>query len=96
MYAAISPRDVAAGLLRDEGTVEILDSNGVAMTTVSLERYLSRHPDTMVIEVRDGTHAAGVLANRVRMSRCLDMTLSLFDREVSLDTRIDLGQEGRR
>ena len=42
MYAAISPRDYAVGLLRDEDEiVQILDRAGVPVRSISAERYLS-------------------------------------------------------
>jgi tetratricopeptide (TPR) repeat protein len=94
MYAAISPRDCAAGLLCDRGGgVQLLDRAGVAATSISVERYLSRHPDTSVVEVRDGKHTVNVLAERATMSMCLDMTLLLFDRDVSVQTRQELALE---
>ncbi len=66
MYAAISPRDCAVGLLRNEdGVVQFLDRAGVQVSSISAERYLSRHPDTLVVDVRDGKHAVDVLDVKV-------------------------------
>jgi tetratricopeptide (TPR) repeat protein len=47
----------------------------------------------MVVDVRDGKHAVNVLAERAAMSLCLDMTLLLFDRDVSVPTRQELATE---
>ena len=80
MYAVISPRDHEAGLLCDEnGRVRVLDLAGARARSQSVARYFSRHPDTMVVEVRDGTHAVEVLGERATMSMCLDMALLLFE-----------------
>ena len=94
MYAAISPRDHVVGLLQDEGAwVQILDRAGVPASTVSAERYISRHPDTLVVDVRDGRQAVELLAERSTRSMCLDLTLLLFDRDVSVQTRQELAME---
>lgn len=94
MYAAISPRDHVVGLIQDEGAwVQILDRAGLPASTVSAERYISRYPDTLVVDVRDGRHALDVLAERSTRSMCLDMTLLLFDRDVSVQTRQELAKE---
>ncbi|KKK71026.1 hypothetical protein LCGC14_2918080, partial [marine sediment metagenome] len=97
MHAAISPRDCAVGLLRDEGgVVQVLDCAGVPVRSISAETYLSQHPDTLVVDVRDGKHAVDLLAERATMSMCLDMTLLLFDRDVSVQTRQELAMELNR
>jgi len=97
MYAAISPRDCAVGLLRKEdGLVHVLDYAGVPVRSMSAERYLSQHRDTLVVDVRDGKHAADILAERSTMSMCLDMTLLLFDRDISGQTRQELAVELNR
>ncbi|MBI2481835.1 MAG: hypothetical protein HYV60_25275, partial [Planctomycetia bacterium] len=93
MYAAISPRDHVVGLFQDEGAwVQLLDREGASASTVSTERYISRYPDTLVVDVRDGKHAVEVLAERSTRSMCLDMTLLLFDRDVSVQTRQELAK----
>lgn len=97
MYAANSPRDHVVGLLQDEGAwvqlLDRLDRASASVSTASAERYISRHPDTLVVDVRDGKHAVEVLAERSTRSMCLDMTVLLFDRDVSVQTRQELATE---
>lgn len=94
MYAAISPRDSVVGLLSDQsGVVQVLNSAGIVIQSVSPEQYILRHPDTFVAQVRDEEHAIDLLAERSTKSICLDMTLLLFDRDVTPSTRQELAME---
>jgi hypothetical protein len=94
MYATISPRDRVAGLISESnGHVQLLDSNGAVLGSLPADAYYSRFPDTMVVDVQDAIQAVHELTRRSSMCLCLDMTLLLFDQDVSIATRRELAGE---
>jgi len=92
----ISPRDDVAGRVSaDRTTVTLCDEYGAPSTAIlPIGLYLSRYPDTVALH--DASQAASprnILRNRKRLSVCLDMTLLLFDADVSLQTRREVAKE---
>ena len=93
MYAAISPRDNAVALFRDDGFVSVLNPQGSSLADIPAERYFARHRDTSIATVTDAKHAVDILARHSEMSLCLDMTLLLFDHDITVQTRGELATE---
>lgn len=90
MFATISPRDNLTGILDDDGFIRIVGDAASKKSKISAERFLTHHPDTIVIPVQSETHAIEEGNRRRSMSMALDMFLLLFDSEVSVKTRREL------
>src|SRR5579863_6982025 len=94
MRFAIAPRDSAVGLLSDDGsTLHLLKGSAPESPAISAEWFFTAYPDSSVVELADESQVGAVLANEQRASLVLDMSLLLFDTEVTLSTRGELARD---
>tara|TARA_R110002111_G_scaffold262872_1_gene342334 strand:+ start:52004 stop:54112 length:2109 start_codon:yes stop_codon:yes gene_type:complete len=92
--ALISPREHVTAILSDDRlSTQIFDCSGKNLGSLTPKAYVSRFPDTSLIEITNQNDAITHLKAQTTQSMCLDMTLMLFDSEISFETRTEIAQE---
>lgn len=93
-HALVSPAGNAVGVLsNDRAFVTLVSDADGSRLKVSTEQFIRTNSDFSVIDVDDENDAIRQLDERIIQSRCLDMTLFMFDPEIEVELREELADE---